>query len=85
MVRAKALDAVAIVGSALPVVAYWVEDLPQMALADMPQWHASAMPVDRHIRLYDPREVTWLLGMAQLLPQGITRDGAPRYHWRAAR
>lgn len=63
----------------------WQEDLPPIALEAMPQWHASAMPVDRHIRLYDPREVTWLLGMAQLLPQGITLDGAPRYHWRATR
>lgn len=63
----------------------WQEDLPPLDLAEMPQWHASAMPVDRHIRLYDPREVTWLLGMARLHSMQITRDGAPRYHWRAAR
>jgi len=63
----------------------WVEDLPQMALADMPEWNASAMPVDRHIRLYDQREVTWLLGLAKLHSMQVTRDGAPRYHWRATR
>jgi len=63
----------------------WQEDLPPVALADLPQWHASAQLVDRHTRLYHPPELVWLLGMARLHSMQIERDGAPRYHWRATR
>lgn len=68
-----------------PDPAVWQEDLPPIALEAMPQWHASAMPVDRHIRLYDPRDVTWLLDMERFRGARVERGGAPRYHWRATR
>ncbi len=68
-----------------PDPAVWQEDLPPIALEAMPQWHASAMPVDRHIRLYDPGDVTWLIASAGMQTDGMLRDGAPHSHWRATR
>jgi len=66
-----------------PDPAVWQEGLPPVALADLPQWHASAALVDRHVRLYTPEELEGLLRTAGFSVVLVEQTGAPRYHWRA--
>lgn len=66
-----------------PDPSVWQEDLPPLELADLPQWHASAALVDRHVRLYTPEELEGLLRTAWFSVVLVEQTGAPRYHWRA--
>jgi len=81
-IRAALRPSGMLIGST-PDPAVWQEGLPPVGLADLPQWHASAALVDRHVRLYTPDEVTGLLTEAGFSGITIDRTGAPRYHWRA--
>jgi SAM-dependent methyltransferase len=81
-IRAALRPSGMLIGST-PDPSVWQEDLPPLELADLPQWHASAALVDRHVRLYTPEELEGLLQEAGFSGVVIERTGAPRYHWRA--
>lgn len=81
-IRAALRPSGMLIGST-PDPSVWQEGLPPVALADLPQWHASAALVDRHVRLYTPAELEGLLRTAGFSVVLVERTGAPRYHWRA--